>query len=153
MLKTGTKVHSDVRPERKPEQGYIRMLSWNETRNEGTFAKTTLLRNRPSISQQGGSGTEPEPETGTDGTVFFRNRSRNRNVGTVFQEPKPEPEPCLSATPVLIEKSHSRDEPLEPRTGTARTVPFTNRNRTEPNRDHPVPVKTKKLAKSPYFGN
>ena len=35
--KTGTRVHSDVPPER----GY----------NEGTFAKTTLLRNRPFISQ------------------------------------------------------------------------------------------------------
>ena len=34
----------------KPERGYIRMFPRNENRNEGTFAKTTLLRNRPFIS-------------------------------------------------------------------------------------------------------
>ena len=45
--KTGTRVYSDVLPERKPQRGYDRMFPWNENRNEGTFAKTTLLRNRP----------------------------------------------------------------------------------------------------------
>ena len=30
-----------------PERGYVRMFPRNENRNEGTFAKTTLLRNRP----------------------------------------------------------------------------------------------------------
>ena len=35
--KTGTRVHSDVPPERKPERGYIRMFPRNENRNEGTF--------------------------------------------------------------------------------------------------------------------
>ena len=35
--KTGTRVHSDVLPERKPERGYIRMFPRNENRNEGTF--------------------------------------------------------------------------------------------------------------------
>ena len=40
-------VHSDIPPERKPEQGYIRMFPRNENRNEGTFAKTTLLGNLP----------------------------------------------------------------------------------------------------------
>ena len=39
--KTGTRVHSDVPPERKPERGYVRMFPRNENRNEGTFAKTT----------------------------------------------------------------------------------------------------------------
>ena len=34
-------------PERKPEQGYVRMFPRNENQNEGTFAKTTLLRNHP----------------------------------------------------------------------------------------------------------
>ena len=34
----------------KPERGYIRMFPRNENRNEGTFTKTTLLRNRPFIS-------------------------------------------------------------------------------------------------------
>ena len=48
---TGTRVHSDVPPERKPERGYARMFPRNENRNEGTFAKTTLLGNRPLISQ------------------------------------------------------------------------------------------------------
>ena len=36
----------------KPERGYVRMFPWNENRNEGTFAKTTLLRNRPFVSRQ-----------------------------------------------------------------------------------------------------
>ena len=49
-MKTGTRVHSDVPPKRKPERGYIRMFPRNENRNEGTFAKTTLLRNRPILS-------------------------------------------------------------------------------------------------------
>ena len=40
---------------------------------------------------QGGSGTEPEPGTGTVGTVFPETESRTGTVGTVFQEPKPEP--------------------------------------------------------------
>ena len=35
----------------KPERGYVRMIPRNEKRNEGTFAKTTLLRNRPFVSQ------------------------------------------------------------------------------------------------------
>ena len=37
--KTRTRVYSELPPERKPERGYMHML------NEGTFAKTTLLRN------------------------------------------------------------------------------------------------------------
>ena len=40
---------------------------------------------------QGGSGTEPEPETGTVGTVFAETESGTGTAGTVFQEPKPEP--------------------------------------------------------------
>ena len=32
---------------RKPERGYVRMFPRNENRNEGTFAKTTLLWNHP----------------------------------------------------------------------------------------------------------
>ena len=55
-------VLADVPPKRKPEQGYIRMVPRNENQNEGTvpsgreilnegtFAKTTLLRNRPFVS-------------------------------------------------------------------------------------------------------
>ena len=45
--KTGTRVHSDAPPERKPERGYVRMFPRNQNRNEGAFAKTTLLRNAP----------------------------------------------------------------------------------------------------------
>ena len=37
--KTGTRVRSDVPPERKPEGGDIRMFPRNENQNEGTFAK------------------------------------------------------------------------------------------------------------------
>ena len=40
---------------------------------------------------QCGSGTEPEPETGTVGTVFSETESGTGTAGTVFQEPKPEP--------------------------------------------------------------
>ena len=40
---------------------------------------------------QGGSGTEPEPETGTVGTVFPETESGTGTAGTVFQKPKPEP--------------------------------------------------------------
>ena len=36
-------VLADVPPERKPERGYIQIFPPNENRNEGTFAKTTLL--------------------------------------------------------------------------------------------------------------
>ena len=35
----GTRVHSDVPPERKQERGYIRMFPRNENKNEGTFAQ------------------------------------------------------------------------------------------------------------------
>ena len=41
--------HSDVPPERKPKRGYVRIFPRNENRNEGTVAKTTLLRNLRSI--------------------------------------------------------------------------------------------------------
>ena len=50
---------------------------------------------------------------------FPRNRNRNRN------------RPLYAKTPSL-------EEPREPKTGTARTVPSPNRNRTEPNRGHPA---------------
>ena len=44
---------------------------------------------------QGGSGTEPEPETGTVGTVFPETESGTGTAGAVFQEPNPEPEPSF----------------------------------------------------------
>ena len=47
------------------------------------------------FSWQGGSGTEPEPETGTVGTVFPETESGTGTAGTVFQEPKPELEPSF----------------------------------------------------------
>ena len=40
-----------------------------------------------------GPGTEPEPESGTVGTVFAGTERGTGTAGTVFQEPKPEPEP------------------------------------------------------------
>ena len=48
--KTGTRSRSDVPRDEKLERGYVRMFPRNENRNEGTFPKTTLLRNRPFIS-------------------------------------------------------------------------------------------------------
>ena len=47
--------------------------------------------------KQGGPGTEPEPETGTVGTVFPGTERGTGTAGTVFQEPKPEPEPSFPA--------------------------------------------------------
>ena len=41
-------------------------------------------------SIQGGSGTEPEPETGTVRTIFPETESGTGTAGTVFQEPKPD---------------------------------------------------------------
>ena len=53
-------VLADVPPEPKPERGYVRMFPRNENSNEGTFAKTTLLRNRPFIGSRfwGGDATK-----------------------------------------------------------------------------------------------
>ena len=50
--KTGTKVHSDVPWHQKPERGHIRMFPGTKNRNEGTFAETALLRNRPFVSSR-----------------------------------------------------------------------------------------------------
>ena len=87
---------------------------------------------------QDGTGTEPEPETGTVGTVFpgtergtgtagpfSRNRNRNRN------------RPCLLNSTETQKDPFCRGTEPEPKTGTAWTVPSPNRNRTEPNRGHP----------------
>ena len=92
-------------------------------------------------SKQDGPGTEPEPETGTVGTVFVGTEKGTGTAGTVFQEPQPEPEPCLSVKTLLMyRETLSSEEPSEPKTGTARTVPCMNRYRTEPNRDHPEQI-------------
>ena len=48
-----------------------------------------------SPGKEGGSGTEPGPETGTVGTAFPETESGTGTAGTVFQEPKPEPEPSF----------------------------------------------------------
>ena len=82
---------------------------------------------------QGGSGSEPEPETRTVGTVFPETESRTGTAGTVFQEPKPEPEPSF---PVKLywntenrflqrNRRNRKPEPLEP---------FHPQTVTEPNR-------------------
>ena len=83
--------------------------------------------------QQGGSGTELEPRTGTVGTVFPETESGTGTAGTVFQEPKPEPEPSFpiklywnTENPFLHRNSRNRKpEPLEP---------FHLQTVTEPNR-------------------
>ena len=62
---------------------------------------------------------EPEPPE-----PFSRNRNRNRN--------RP-----LCEIVHNTEKPPSLQEPPEPKTGTTRTVPSPNRNRTEPKRGHP----------------
>ena len=96
------------------------------------FPKDPFFRTR--ILIQGGSGTEPEPETGTVGIVFPGTEVGTGTVGTVFQEPKPEPEPCLSVRPVFAlqrktfpetNRRNRKPEPLEP---------SQSRTATEPNR-------------------
>ena len=84
---------------------------------------------------QGGSGTEPEPGTGTVRTAFPETESGTGTAaaGTVFREPKPEPEPSFPLKQYWKQrKTRFAEEPSEPKTGTARTVPPPNRNRTEP---------------------
>ena len=85
---------------------------------------------------QGGPGTEPEPETGTvfSGTERGTGTRRNRfpgtetGTGTVLS---------VKLYENTQKKKPSLEEPPEPKTGIARTVPSPNRNRTEPNRGHP----------------
>ena len=83
--------------------------------------------------RQGGPGTEPEPQTGTVGTVRKRNRNRrNRFPGTETGTGT-----VLSCQTLLKHrKTLFVEEPPEPKTGTDRTFPPPNRNRTEPNRGH-----------------
>ena len=63
--------------------------------------------------------TEPEPPN-----RFPQTENRNRN--------RPLCEIVLKHT-----KTPSLEEPPDPKTATARTIPSPNRNRTEPNRGHP----------------
>ena len=71
---------------------------------------------------QGGSGTEPEPETRTIGTVFPETESGTGTAGTIFQEPKPEPEPSFpvkvywnTEKPFMQRNRRNRKpEPIEP---------------------------------------
>ena len=63
---------------------------------------------------------EPKPPE-----LLSRNRNRNRN--------RP-----LCETVLKHARTASLEEPPEPKTGTALTVPSPNRNRTEPNRGHPA---------------
>ena len=70
--------------------------------------------------------------TGTVRTVFPGTERGTGTAGTVFQEPKPEPEPFSLLKCTETHKTPSFEEPPEPKTGTARTVPSPNRNRTEP---------------------
>ena len=70
---------------------------------------------------QGGPGTEPEPETGTAGTVF---PGTERGTGTVFQEPKPEPEPSSLLNCTETQKNPSLEEPgTENRNHSNRSIP------------------------------
>ena len=87
------------------------------------------------LKVQGGPGTgnrnrKPEP---SEPFSQEPNAERNRFPGT---KPEPEPSSLLNCTETH-KNPPSLEEPLEPKTGTARTVPSPNRNRTEPNRGHP----------------
>ena len=52
---------------------------------------STVSKKAPTVSKTGGPGTEPDPETGSVGTVFPETESGTGTAGTVFQEPEPEP--------------------------------------------------------------
>ena len=74
---------------------------------------------------------------------FSRNRKRNRNRRNRF--PGTETGTVLSCWTVLKHrKPLFAMEPPEPKTGTARTVPPPNRNRTEPNRGLPALLKNRR---------
>ena len=69
---------------------------------------------------------------------FSRNRNRNRNRRNRFPGTETGTGTVLSCETVLKHRqTFFADEPPEPKTGTARTVPSPNRNRTEPNRRLP----------------
>ena len=57
---------------------------YRENRRELGVQKLTRIS-----LKQGGPGTEPEPETGTVGTVFAGTERGTGTAGTVFQEPEP----------------------------------------------------------------
>ena len=61
----------------------------------------------PPKTFQGGPGTEPEPETGTVGTVFAGTERGTGTAGTVLQEPKPEP-----PEPFSRNRNRNRNRPL-----------------------------------------
>ena len=83
--------------------------------------------------KQGGSETEPEPETGTVGTVSPETESGTGTAGTVCQEPKPEPELSVPVKLYWNTEKHFlqrnrrnlKPEPVEP---------FHPQTATEPNR-------------------
>ena len=111
------------------------LTPWQEKKNSPTSSFGRHLRDKqPSKARryryhkdvywQGGSGTEPEPETGTIGTVFPETESGTGTARTVFQEPKPEPEPFFPVRLYSILKhrkpslqrnrQNRKPEPLEP---------------------------------------
>ena len=71
---------------------------------------------------QGGPRTDPEPETGTVGTVFAGTERGTGTAGTVLQEPKPEPSSlwnCAENTqnpPPERNRRNRKPEPLVMRT-------------------------------------
>ena len=75
---------------------------------------------KPELSEPFSQKPKAEPEPPEP---FFRNRNRNRPF-------------LLNCTET--QKTFFVEEPPEPKTGTARTVPPPNRNRTEPNRGLPA---------------
>ena len=84
---------------------------------------------------QSGPGTEPEPEIGTVGTVFFRNRSRNYRNRFSGTETGTRPF-CYNSTAETQEnffpqRNRWNRKPELLKRSRARTV-------TEPNRGHPV---------------
>ena len=86
------------------------------------------------MAQEPNRNREPEPSEPFK-KIFAGTERGTGTAGTVFQEPKP----CLSfLTELKQRKTFFAEEPPEPKTRTAQTVPPPNRNRTEPNRGLPA---------------
>ena len=95
-----------------------------------TFFSSLLCR----ATQEPNRNQKPEPSE----PFFPKPKAEPEPPEPFFQEPKPEPNRSLLLNCTETQKNLFAEEPPEPKTGTGRTVPPPNRNRTEPNRGHPV---------------
>ena len=139
--------------------GWLRNRTGTANRNCRNRFSRNRKRNRNRRNRFPGTetGTSQLPyhpcKNGTHSTSFYSTMGHAPKTGTVrsvFPETEPEPPEPLSRNrnrnrnrPFLLDCAETQKtpfamEPPEPKTGTARTVPHPNRNRTELNRGLPV---------------